>query len=78
MWKQRLGQHHSASAVSAGDNLYFTSDAGETFVLKGTDKYELVSEERPGRRRPRLAGHQPGQIFIRSVGHLFCIGKPTG
>ena len=60
LWKHRLGQHHSASAVSAGDNLYFTSDAGETFVLKGTDQLRTGGEERSGRRRPRLAGHQPG------------------
>ena len=76
MWKQRLGLHHSASAVSAGDDLYFTSDAGETFVVKGTDKYELVSKNDLGEDVRASPAISRGQIFIRSVGHLFCIGKP--
>ena len=75
MWQQRLGQHHSASAVSAGDNLYFTSDAGETFVVKGTDKYELVSRNDLGEDVRASPAISRGQIFIRSVGSLFCIGK---
>jgi outer membrane protein assembly factor BamB len=75
MWKQRLGLHHSASAVSAGDNLYFTSDAGETFVLKGTDKFDLVSRNDLGEDVRASPAISHGQIFIRTIGHLFCIGK---
>src|SRR5437867_2952383 len=40
-WKERLGRRHSASAVEASGNIYFLDDDGTTWVVKGTDQYEL-------------------------------------
>ena len=75
LWQQQLGKHHSASAVAGADGmLYFTSDAGETFVIKADGKYELVAKNHLGedvRSSPAISG---GQIFIRGVEHLYCIG----
>jgi outer membrane protein assembly factor BamB len=77
LWMERLGRHHSASAVSAGDYLYFLDDDGQTFVLKAGSKFELVSRnhlEEPCRASPAIAH---GQIFIRALNHLYCIGTPS-
>src|SRR5215212_6842254 len=43
-WKERLGRRHSASAIEAGGNIYFLDDDGVTWVVKGSDKYELIAE----------------------------------
>jgi len=76
LWQEKLGKHHSASAVAAADGLlYFTSDAGETFVIKAGAKYEPVARNDLGeevRSSPAISG---GQIFIRGVEHLYCIGN---
>jgi outer membrane protein assembly factor BamB len=76
LWKQKLGRHHSASAVATADGkLYFISDAGETFVIKAGPKYELVSKNDLGEEcyaSPALSG---GQIFIRGLNHLYCIKR---
>jgi len=74
MWQTKLGKHHSASPVSAGGNLYFTDDQGVTFVVKASGKYQLVVKNALGedvRASPAISG---GQIFIRGVRHLYCIG----
>lgn len=74
LWKHRLGDHHSASPVSAGGLLYFLDDDGTTYVLKGTDKFELVSRnklEEGCRASPAISD---GQIFVRTLSHLYCIG----
>jgi outer membrane protein assembly factor BamB len=77
LWMERLGRHHSASPVSAGDYLYFLDDDGQTFVLKAGPKFEVVSRnqlEEPCRASPAIAH---GQIFIRALNHLYCIGTPA-
>jgi outer membrane protein assembly factor BamB len=77
-WKQRLGRRHSASAVAAGGNVYFLDDDGQTFVIKAQPRYELVSENSLGEAAFASPAISRGQIFIRTVGHLWCIGKARG
>lgn len=101
LWRQKLGKHHSASAVavatgsaaaangvgggeSGGRNagaenaggglLYFTSDAGETFVLKAGPKYELLSKNELGEEVYASPAISRGQLFVRGVSNLYCIG----
>jgi outer membrane protein assembly factor BamB len=84
MWRQKLGKHHSASAVSAatadggeskdGARLYFTSDAGETFVVKAGPTYELVSKNELGEEVYASPAISRGQVFIRGGSNLYCIG----
>src|SRR5438093_4258584 len=75
LWQHRLGDHHSASPVSAGGLLYFPDDDNTTYVLKGTNKFELVSRNKLAegcRASPTISD---GQIIIRTLGHLYCIGE---
>jgi outer membrane protein assembly factor BamB len=76
-WKARLGRRHSASAVEAGGNIYFLDDDGETSVVKASPEYELVSQNPLGEAAFASPAISRGQIFIRTVGHLWCIGKPV-
>jgi len=74
VWQKKLGRHHSASPVSAGGNLYFPDDDGATFVIKAAPKFELVAKNDLGegcRASPAISG---GQIFIRALKQLYCIG----
>jgi outer membrane protein assembly factor BamB len=76
MWDggERLGRRHSASPVSAGGHLYFTDDDGVTYVLKAGPKFELVSRNDLGEECSASPAVSRGQLFIRTLGHLWCIG----
>jgi len=74
-WKERMGRRHSASAVGAGEHLYFLDDDGQTFVVDASPQYELVSENALGEAAFASPAISRGQIFIRTTGHLWCIGK---
>jgi outer membrane protein assembly factor BamB len=75
LWMERLGRHHSASPVSAGDHLYFVDDDGTTFVLKAGPKFELVSKNSLGEECHASPAVAHGQFFIRTVSNLYCIGS---
>jgi outer membrane protein assembly factor BamB len=75
-YRQKLGRHHSASAIANGNgHLYFTSDAGETFVVQAGPEYKQVAKNELGEEVYASPAISKGQIFIRGSGHLFCIGK---
>src|SRR4029078_8053865 len=66
-WTERLGRHHSASPVSAGGLLYFRDDEGTTYVLKGSNQFEVVSKNPLGDEAYASPAISDGQIFIRTL-----------
>jgi hypothetical protein len=74
MWQERLGRHHRPSPVSAGGNLYFLDDDGQTFVVKAEPKFELVAKNALGEGCFASPAISRGQIFIRGLKNLYCIG----
>jgi outer membrane protein assembly factor BamB len=74
LWMKRLGRRHSASPVAAGPYLYFPDDDGITWVVKAGGTFELVSKNVLGEGCYASPAISRGQIFVRTVGHLYCIG----
>ena len=74
MWLERLGIHTSASPVSVGGHLYFTDDAGDTFVLKPGPKFDVVCKNSLGEECYASLAIARGQFFIRGLHNLYCIG----
>lgn len=73
VWRERLGRHFSASLVTAAGLVYFTTDDGETLVMRASREPEIVHQnalDEPVYASPAIAD---GQLFIRSTEHLFCI-----
>ncbi len=75
LWLERLGRHHSASPVSAGDYLYFPDDDGTTFVLKAGTKFELVAKNTLHEECYASPAISRGQVFLRTSKNLYCIGN---
>jgi outer membrane protein assembly factor BamB len=75
-WNQRLGKHHSASPVSAEGRLYFIDDDGRTWVVKASDKFEVLARNDLGEECYASPAISQGQLFIRGLHNLYCIGKP--
>jgi outer membrane protein assembly factor BamB len=74
LFMERLGRHHSGSPIVADGHLYLTDDDGITYVLKASGRFELVSRNPLGEACYSSPAVAHGQIFIRTDGHLFCIG----
>jgi outer membrane protein assembly factor BamB len=74
LWSQELGEHHRPSAVLAGENVYWLSDAGTCYVVRAGERFELVSENKLGEAANATPAISGGQVFIRTEGHLWCIG----
>jgi outer membrane protein assembly factor BamB len=78
LWMEKLGRHHSASPVAAGEYLYFVDDDGQTFVLKAGPTFEVVSRNQLEEECSASPAIAHGQIFIRTLHNLYCIGSPNG
>lgn len=74
-WQERLGNHFSASLVTAGGLVYLVADDGRTKVVRPGPKLEVVADNPLGEfcfSSPAIAHDR---IYIRGEKHLFCIGK---
>lgn len=75
IWRERLGGGHSASLITAGGLVYFTSDTGTTTVIRPGEKFDVVAQNELGERVSASPGGSQGQIFLRGFKHLYCIGE---
>lgn len=66
---------YSSSPILADGKIYVTSEDGVTSVFKAGPKFELVSENNLADYCLSTVAISDGQIFLRTTGHLWCIGK---
>jgi hypothetical protein len=74
VWMERLGTHFSSSLVSAGGLVYFTSDEGNTTIVRPGPKLDVVAENKLGEFCYASPAISQGQIFFRGEKHLYCVG----
>jgi outer membrane protein assembly factor BamB len=84
LWKERLGGTFSASPVLAGDRIYATNEAGETFIYEASPaKFTLIAKNKLGDEAlatPAICG---GRIYARVAERveggrreaLYCLGE---
>jgi outer membrane protein assembly factor BamB len=75
VWKERFGSLFSASPVAADGRVYLTNEEGTTYVLAAGREKKILAENQIGERIVASLAVSDGQIFIRTDGHLYCIGK---
>lgn len=75
LWQDRLGMHYSASLLTAGGLVYFTSDDGETAVVRPGPELDVLHKNPLGEYTYASPGISNGQILIRGEKHLFAIGR---
>lgn len=79
LWSERLGSRlHHASPLLLNGAIYCLADDGTTHVLSAGDEFEKVRENRLGEACHATPAVSAGELFVRSVGHLWCIGRRTG
>jgi outer membrane protein assembly factor BamB len=66
---------YSASPVLADGKIYVTSEDGVTSVFAAGPKFELLAENSMNEYTLSSVAVSGGQIFLRTAGHLYAIGK---
>ena len=66
---------YSASPVLADGKIYVTSEDGVTSVFAAGPKFELMAENAMNEYTLSSVAVSGGQIFLRTAGHLYAIGK---
>jgi len=74
LWMEKLGKRHSASILVSEGKLYVPSDEGDVYVVKAGPTFELIAKDRMGEEVYASPAVAQGQLFIRGVQHLYCIG----
>jgi len=75
IWQERVDGIFSASPVAGDGKIYFVSETGETIVLKAGRAPQVLARNDLGERLIASPAISNGQLFIRSDGQLFAIGK---
>ncbi|MGH9323532.1 MAG: PQQ-binding-like beta-propeller repeat protein [Vicinamibacteria bacterium] len=79
MFQGRLGtapkESFSASPVAVDGKIFFTNDAGETFVLAAGSKFELLRVNRLGARTLASPALVDGRWYFRTDRELLSIGR---
>ncbi|MCI0628959.1 MAG: PQQ-like beta-propeller repeat protein [Acidobacteria bacterium] len=81
VWQERLAGPSKeltswSSMVLADGKLYVINQGGDTFVLKPSPKFELISANPLGETTNASLAISNGDIFIRTHQALWCIWKP--
>ncbi|HEY0098259.1 MAG TPA: PQQ-binding-like beta-propeller repeat protein [Pyrinomonadaceae bacterium] len=66
---------YSSSPVLADGKIYATNEEGLTTVIRAGEKFEVLAENNLNEYCLSSPAVSDGQIFIRTSGHLYCIGK---
>jgi outer membrane protein assembly factor BamB len=77
VWMERMGTHFSTSLVSAGGLVYFLCDDGTMTVVRPGREFDVVAKNELGEECYASPAISCGQIYIRSLRHLYCIGRPV-
>lgn len=66
---------YSSSPVLADGKIYATNEEGFTVVVKAGPQFEVLAENSLGDYCLSSPAVSDGQIFMRTSGYLYCIGK---
>jgi outer membrane protein assembly factor BamB len=68
---------YSSSPVLADGKIYISNEEGQTIVLKAGSTFEVLADNKLNDYHLGTLAISDGQIFIRTTGHLYCVGKRT-
>jgi outer membrane protein assembly factor BamB len=75
LYMHQLGKHHYCSPVLVDDHMLFFDDDGTCWVVKPGRTFELVRKNELGEKSYSSPAVSHEALFVRTEGHLWCIGK---
>ena len=73
IWQERIGGNYSASPILNNGNIYFTSEQGDTTIIRASEKYQVVAKNSLGQATLASFAVADGVIYIRTESHLYRI-----
>ena len=73
IWQERIGGNYSASPILNNGNIYFTSESGDTTIIKASDQYKVIAKNSMGESTLASFAVTEGALFIRTEAHLYRI-----
>jgi outer membrane protein assembly factor BamB len=73
IWQERIGGNYSASPILNNGNIYFTSELGDTTIVKAAEQYQVVAKNSLGQATLASFAVAEGAIYIRTDSHLYRI-----
>jgi outer membrane protein assembly factor BamB len=77
LWEAELDSSFYSSPVLVGDRLYILDTAGNMYIIKASSTYELMATIPTGEDTYATPAFLDGRIYLRAVGHLYCIEQPN-
>jgi outer membrane protein assembly factor BamB len=74
-WQERIGRRHHASPIAADGMVYFTAEDGTTTVARAGPTFEVLAKNSFGEECVASPAVSGGNLFYRTAGQLWCIGK---
>ena len=75
IWKDRVEGTFTASPITANGVIYFCNEAGDCYVVKAADTYELISHNHLDEGMRASPAAADGHVFFRTFTHLYAIGQ---
>ena len=77
IWQERLpGGTFFGSPVAAGDTLFAVSKRGNVVAFAAADEFKLLANNDLGEKSDATPAISDGRMYLRTYGHLYCIGRP--
>ena len=74
LWQVRLGDHYSASLVTAGGLVYFPARNGVTKIIRPGPELDVVAENKLGEYCCASPAISHGRLYLRDEKNLYSIG----
>jgi len=79
LWQEQLaGRGCFASPVAIGDRVYFPDISGLVTVVSAEGEFRKLAENHLGEKMYASPAPVDGQLFLRTLAHLWCIEEPAG
>ncbi|MFZ9090145.1 MAG: PQQ-binding-like beta-propeller repeat protein [Planctomycetaceae bacterium] len=75
VWKGRIDGAFTASPIVADDRIYFCNEAGDCFVVRAADQFEVLSQNTLAEGMRASPAAADGRLFLRTFGHLYALKK---
>jgi outer membrane protein assembly factor BamB len=75
LWRKKLGRRHSTSPVLLEGRLVIPDDDGKVWVVKAGPRFKVLARNDMGESIFASPAVSRGQIFLRTLSRLYCIGK---
>jgi outer membrane protein assembly factor BamB len=72
---EKSGKRYKSSPILAGDRIYWAREDGAIFVVQVGTEPKIVSKNEMGESMVATPVLVDGQLFLRTLDHLYCIGK---